>query len=114
MGELLVPAHQYLEETARVLKGHGTVVEIEDGLGFAVSRIVELAQRRPSDLIAISSLGSGGIERLVLGSVATGVIQRSEVPILVVRAIEAGRTWPATDEKESAITPEPVTAGTIR
>jgi len=37
------------------------------------------------DLIVIGSRGLGGFEELLLGSVASGVLQRSLVPVLAVR-----------------------------
>jgi nucleotide-binding universal stress UspA family protein len=36
------------------------------------------------DMIAMSSRGNGGIRRLVLGSVAEGVVRGSEVPVLLL------------------------------
>ena len=47
--------------------------------------IVETAQKRKCDLILMSSHGYRGLDRLVLGSVADKVIQRSKVPVLVYR-----------------------------
>lgn len=36
------------------------------------------------DMIAMSTRGAGGLERAVLGSVATGVVRRSEVPVILL------------------------------
>ena len=47
--------------------------------------IVETAQKRKCDLILMSSHGHRGFDRLMLGSVADKVIQRSKVPVLVYR-----------------------------
>ena len=47
--------------------------------------IVEAAKKRKCDLILMSSHGHRGFDRLVLGSVADKVIQRSKVPVLVYR-----------------------------
>jgi nucleotide-binding universal stress UspA family protein len=47
--------------------------------------IVEAATKRKCDLILMSSHGHRGFDRLMLGSVADKVIQRSKVPVLVYR-----------------------------
>jgi nucleotide-binding universal stress UspA family protein len=47
--------------------------------------IVEAATKRKCDLILMSSHGHRGLDRLMLGSVADKVIQRSKVPVLVYR-----------------------------
>jgi nucleotide-binding universal stress UspA family protein len=47
--------------------------------------IVETAKKRKCDLILMSSHGHRGLDRLMLGSVADKVIQRSRVPVLVYR-----------------------------
>jgi nucleotide-binding universal stress UspA family protein len=47
--------------------------------------IVEAAHKRNCDLILMASHGHRGIDRLLLGSVADKVIQRSKVPVLVYR-----------------------------
>ena len=38
-----------------------------------------------ADLVVVGARGIGGIERLLLGSVAEGVLTRSPVSVLVVR-----------------------------
>jgi nucleotide-binding universal stress UspA family protein len=47
--------------------------------------IVETAKKRKCDLILMSSHGHRGFDRVMLGSVADKVIQRSRVPVLVYR-----------------------------
>jgi nucleotide-binding universal stress UspA family protein len=47
--------------------------------------ILEAAQKRKCDLILMASHGHRGFDRLMLGSVADKVIQRSKVPVLVYR-----------------------------
>ena len=46
--------------------------------------IVGAVRRELADVIAMSTRGAGGLERLILGSVATGVARKSEVPVLLV------------------------------
>jgi nucleotide-binding universal stress UspA family protein len=47
--------------------------------------LMVMAEERPFDLIAISTHGRGGINRLLLGSVADKVLRASHCPVLVVR-----------------------------
>lgn len=47
--------------------------------------IVETAQSRGADVIAMSSHGRRGLRRMILGSVAAEVLATSPVPVLVVR-----------------------------
>ena len=54
--------------------------------GDAVDEILSIAQRENVDLIALGTHGRTGISRIFLGSVAEGVLRRSKVPVLVVRA----------------------------
>jgi nucleotide-binding universal stress UspA family protein len=47
--------------------------------------ILEAAEAHGCDLVVLSSHGRRGIQRLLLGSVASEVVARSPVPVLVVR-----------------------------
>lgn len=46
--------------------------------------ILEAARAHDADLIAMCTRGSGGIRRLIAGSVATEVVRFSELPVLLV------------------------------
>jgi nucleotide-binding universal stress UspA family protein len=49
------------------------------------TKIIDLVQRTPKNLIAMSSHGKSGIAQWVLGSVAEKVIHHSRDPVLVIR-----------------------------
>ena len=51
----------------------------------AAAAIVETANRVGADAIVIASHGRTGLRRLVLGSVAAGVVERSHLPVVIVR-----------------------------
>jgi len=51
----------------------------------AATGIVEAADSTGADLIAMGSHGRSGLAKLVLGSVATKVLQLSPVPVLIVK-----------------------------
>lgn len=55
-------------------------------LGSVVKAILRVAEQEKADLIAICSHGRGGLSRLFYGSVASGVLNRVDRPLLVIRA----------------------------
>ena len=73
------------------------ILNSQDSLGFQVdsevilapksivSAIVEYAASHKVELIVIGTSGKSGIKKLLLGSVASGVITYSSCPVLVVR-----------------------------
>lgn len=54
--------------------------------GEVVKSIIDGAEAENVDLIAIASHGRGGLARLFYGSVAAGVLQRVDRPLLLIRA----------------------------
>jgi nucleotide-binding universal stress UspA family protein len=57
--------------------------------GDSIEMIVEYAGAHAVDLIVIGSHGRSGLQRLMLGSVAEGVLRHSSVPVLVTKAPKA-------------------------
>jgi len=53
--------------------------------GVPLDVLLQEATVSRADLLVIGARGTGGIARLLLGSVAEGVLDRSPVPVLVVR-----------------------------
>lgn len=56
--------------------------------GPVVGNIINVAERENVNLIAMASHGRSGLSRVFYGSVAAGVLQRVERPLLLVRARE--------------------------
>jgi nucleotide-binding universal stress UspA family protein len=56
---------------------------VEDA--HVVDGILAMAEQAAADLIVIGSHGRGGLQRLLVGSVATKVVSESTRPVLVVR-----------------------------
>jgi nucleotide-binding universal stress UspA family protein len=56
--------------------------------GNPAREIVEHAKRCGADLVCMGTHGRGGLNRLLLGSVAERVVRASEVPVLTVRVGE--------------------------
>lgn len=59
--------------------------------GTPVQTIVDYVRESGADLVIIGSHGRSGLQRLLLGSVAEGVIRSAGVPVLVAHATAAGR-----------------------
>ena len=83
-------AEQYIATVEARLQAQG-IAAVETSVWYAdpVSAILEHAAWHQVDLIAMSSHGRGGVERLFLGSVATKVLQQSNVPVLLHRPLLA-------------------------
>lgn len=58
---------------------------IEEHLDSVVRGITEYAEKNGIDLIVIGTRGLGGFRRLILGSVASGVVHYAHCSVLVVR-----------------------------
>ena len=65
-----------------------TEVRFEHDLlvGDPAEEIVAFAKRKDVDLIVMGSHGLTGIIRILMGSVAEGVVRRSPVPVLTLKA----------------------------
>ena len=70
-------ANEYLAILVNDLAAKGVSAEPVVTIGNATDGIVWAADREKADLIAMSSHGRSGIGRLVLGSVADGVVRRT-------------------------------------
>jgi nucleotide-binding universal stress UspA family protein len=54
-------------------------------MGLPVAEIVKFADREHIDLIVVGSHGRTGFSRLLMGSVAEGVVRTAKCPVLVVK-----------------------------
>ena len=61
----------------------GWRVEIEIRIGSPLEEILDAVQG--ADTLVVGARGVSGVERLLLGSVAEGVVTRAPIPVLVVR-----------------------------
>ncbi|WP_454751852.1 universal stress protein [Cupriavidus necator] len=68
---------------------HTQLVDEILALGNIAMAIDAAAQRTHADLVVVGTHGRRGVRRLVMGSVAEGVVCRSKVPVLLVRASKA-------------------------
>jgi nucleotide-binding universal stress UspA family protein len=80
-------ARRYLAGAAARLSEQGVGVETEVAFGWPAERIGAAAAEGHADLIAMSTHARGGLDRLIVGSVADQVLRRAEVPVLLVRGV---------------------------
>ena len=75
------------EATAAVAAVAADRVPVEQSVvdGSPAQRIVQEAEDAGCDVIVMGTHGRGGIDRLLLGSVAERVVRTSPVPVLTVR-----------------------------
>lgn len=78
-----------LAQAAEKVRQSGKAVEtaLLEMKGERIASVIEGASRQwPADLIVIGTHGRSGLSRLLLGSVAEGVVRSASVPVLLVRA----------------------------
>jgi nucleotide-binding universal stress UspA family protein len=78
-----------LERVKTLAADSGVAVEPAVLDGSPSRRIVDYAEQADCDLIVMGTHGRGGLDRLLLGSVAERVVRSSEIPVLTVRVGEA-------------------------
>ncbi|WP_263970062.1 universal stress protein [Nitrosopumilus zosterae] len=59
-------------------------VKIKQGTSI-VTEIINIAKSSRTDLVVLGSHGRTGVKRMILGSVANGVVQKSKCPVLIVK-----------------------------
>ena len=89
-------AWQYLAGIASGLRAGGSRSSFWVLVGSPAAAIADAARTEEVDLVVMTTHGRGGLSRLLLGSTADGVLQRSHVPILLVRSGAANRSAIAT------------------
>ena len=76
----------YLANIEKDLKAKGLSVSSVTDTGAPADVIIDYAQGKAIDLIAMSTHGRSGIGRWLLGSVTDKVLQAGDTPVLIVRA----------------------------
>jgi nucleotide-binding universal stress UspA family protein len=75
----------YLAGFREVFQKKGIEAKIFVEEGDVVENIIAVAKRENADLIAIASHGRSGLSRVFYGSVAAGILQKIDRPILIIR-----------------------------
>lgn len=106
-------ARAYLDDLAARLGRGGTQVTCEVAMGLPATVIPQVARTCESDVIAMATHGRGGLARLVLGSVATGTLQRTHVPLLLTRPSALGQAKLATQQEAADVAAAPTLTVTL-
>ncbi len=84
--EAVKEATGYLNKVRLKLALRGTHVSAQVREGNVGDVIVDLAHELCADLIAMSTHGRTGLNRVVFGSVAEYIIHHAEIPVLLIRS----------------------------
>jgi nucleotide-binding universal stress UspA family protein len=90
MDDLELVAREDLETAAKACARAGVAADTHSPLGTPADSIFHLAEDVHADLIVMSTHGRGGASRVLMGSVATSIIHRSHIPVIVLPASYSG------------------------
>ncbi|MFC1813528.1 universal stress protein [Thermodesulfobacteriota bacterium] len=79
-------AESYLGDMQNRLKKKKITARMTVDQGAVVEVIIHTARKEHIDLIAMASHGRGGLSRVFYGSVAAGVLQHVDRPLLLIRS----------------------------
>jgi nucleotide-binding universal stress UspA family protein len=83
---LFTSARKYLAKIESQLHSEGIKVKTESlEANSPVHKITEYAQENSMELIIMGTHGYTGLKKLIMGSVASGVLNSSPVPVLLIR-----------------------------
>jgi nucleotide-binding universal stress UspA family protein len=77
-------ACQYLEEIATALRAEGIETHILVTGSRPAETIIDVSEEKDVDVIMLSTHGQGGLDSLLVGSVADRVVQHTHRPVLLV------------------------------
>lgn len=79
-------AKAYLDGLQREFLAKGIHAKTKVAHGPIVTTIIEVADNEKVDLIALASHGRTGLARVFYGSVAVGLLHRTDRPVYIIRA----------------------------
>ncbi len=78
------PQQERLDKLVAAATADGIEADSLVLIGLAAEEIVNAAETQQADTILVGSHGHGALYNLFAGSVVTGILKRSEIPVLVV------------------------------
>jgi nucleotide-binding universal stress UspA family protein len=81
-------AQNYLRGICKQMANHGIRSRFFVEFGPIAATIINTAVREKADIISMASHGASGLEGVYYGSVAAGVLQRIDRPLLIVRSYD--------------------------
>lgn len=106
----LSAARMYLQQHVERLQSAGRSASMRVLVGHPAALVAEAARSSGADCIVMATHGRSGLARLMLGSVATGTIQRATLPILLVRPGMVAFTDQGSPSTTNAGLGEPIAA----
>ena len=79
-------ALEYLSGIEGQFRESGIKTDKQSLIGAIVNSIIEISQMEDIDLIAMASHGRSGLSRVFYGSVASGVLNAIDRPLLLIRS----------------------------
>lgn len=86
MDTTMAEAEQYVKALSGEFNAKGIETRHRVVMGPVVKEILDAAEREDVDLVAMCSHGRGGLSRLFYGSVASGVLNRVDRALLIIRS----------------------------
>ncbi len=83
--QLIRRARREVDSAAARLKRAGWHVQAEVRSGAPLAELLRVVEEKESDVLIVGARAASGVKRALLGSVAAGALNRSRVPVLVVR-----------------------------
>jgi nucleotide-binding universal stress UspA family protein len=97
-----------LERVAAAIRATGAAVTTHVlEKSSADEALVHFASANGADAIALATRGVGGVERLLIGSVADSVVRTSEIPVLLCNIRRLEPTPQATNDRTTAVVAVP-------
>lgn len=85
LSEQLAHAREIVDRAVAEAEQRGVSADSEIVEGDPAEAIVDVARYRAADLVVVGSRGHGALASALLGSVSRAVVERSPVPVMVVR-----------------------------
>ena len=82
----LEKAKYYMDRVYKEMRAAGVNIKSQIAQGDVVDSIIATAKNENSDLIIMTSHGRSGVGRVFYGSVAAGVLNRIDRPLLIIRS----------------------------
>ena len=83
--ERAAKAQQKAEAAAALLQRAGWRTKVVIRFGPSLETLLKAAAERKGDVLVVGARSTGGLERVLLGSVSGGALNHSHIPVLVVR-----------------------------
>jgi nucleotide-binding universal stress UspA family protein len=78
-------AKRELDSASGPLRRAGWIVRTVVPSGAPLRELLAAARTTRADMVVVGAQGASGLKRMILGSVTEGALNRSRLPVLVVR-----------------------------